>query len=123
MGSPKRHIERLRIDLTAEWVQLPGLPDGLRGKLLADDLDEAARTGSRSRLIKFEPGSATSNTLVHEFWEEVLLISGDLSRTADPADDKTTVPVYSLRPPGTPHGPFISRQGCVLFEVQYFPRT
>jgi len=29
-------------------------------------------------------------------------------------------PAYSIRPPGTPHGPFTSHHGCLLLEIQYF---
>jgi len=47
-------------------------------KILASDLDETGKMGSRSRLLKFDPGVYTTIPFVHDHWEEVYLMSGDL---------------------------------------------
>jgi hypothetical protein len=115
----RTHLEMLTLNVESNWSQLPGQPAGLEYKTLDDDLDEENRTGSRSRLVRFAPGVSTNEVFVHEYWEEVLLIAGDLTKVDDsPAPDG--VMTYSLRPPGTRHGPFISRNGCLLFEVHSF---
>lgn len=122
----RRHIEMARISEEG-WVALDGFPDGLEVHLLADDLDESAKRGGRSRLVRFAPGASTRDTLVHDYWEEVFVLSGDLLALEDVIDGDAGMPEsgwneyrYSCRPPGTPHGPFRSQRGCVLFEVQYF---
>ena len=112
-----RHpIELRAIDLEHGWSPLPGFA-GLQVQVLADDLDEHAGTGGRSRLVRFEPGVRTQGVLLHPYWEEVYLLSGDLQPVDTVAGPS---PAYSIRPPGTPHGPFTSLHGCLLLEIQYF---
>ncbi|WP_373375962.1 cupin [Cupriavidus nantongensis] len=131
----ERHprIPREMIDLASgtTWSGLEGYP-GLDVMLLGDTLDEGRRTGARTRLVRFRPGARTHERLVHAYWEETLLVSGSLE-TPEAAGESAPVgehlgadPMpgevlrYSLRPPGTPHGPFFSPRGCLLFEVQYY---
>lgn len=68
--------------------------------------------------MRFAAGAATTRTLVHDRWEEVYMLSGEL-RPAPAADEGVTDFAYSCRPPGTPHGPFLSGSGYVLLEMQY----
>jgi len=113
----REHIELQTLNLEQGWCALAGHA-GLQVQVLADSLDEAARRGARSRLVRFEAGARTREVLHHDYWEEVYLLSGDLVRLdGQPA---ATAPSFSIRPPGTPHGPFASSQGCVLLELQYF---
>ncbi|MGO4330376.1 cupin [Cupriavidus sp. 2TAF22] len=124
MKMPRAHIEMMALSQDEGWCVLDGFPAGLEVRVLADDLDEAAQCGARTRLVRFAPGAVTQGTLVHGYWEEVFLISGDLQALDEsPRLSSNAVPplhTYSCRPPGTPHGPFVSRRGCILFEVQYF---
>lgn len=117
--SLRRHIEMQPLDLESGWQALPGFPQGLEVKVLADDLNESSKTGARTRLIRFAPGSATEQPLIHDYWEEVFLLNGELAQRgeASPVADRLA---YSCRPPGTPHGPFISETGCVMLEIQYY---
>jgi len=55
-----------------------GYPAGIKQKILASDLDETGKMGSRSRLLKFAPGVYTTVPFVHDHREEVYLMSGDL---------------------------------------------
>jgi hypothetical protein len=60
---------------------------------------------------------------VHEYWEEVFLVSGDLTVGNDEHGNggKSFAPLtYACRPPGAPHGPFKSVGGCLLFEIHYY---
>jgi len=114
------HIEMASLDLDTGWSPLPGF-GGLEVRVLADDLDESARTGGRSRLVRFAAGSCTSDVLAHPYWEEVFVLSGDMFALKNPAPS-SQAPLYTIRPPGTPHGPFGSRSGCTLLELQYFAR-
>ncbi len=82
--------------------------------------------GSRSRLLKFEPGVYTTVPFVHDHWEEVYLMSGDLIVGNDAqgrGGEPFMAPTYACRPPGVHHGPFKSEQGCLLFEMHYYDES
>ena len=60
---------------------------------------------------------------VHEYWEEVFLVSGDLVCGSDAqgkGGESFTGPTYCVRPPGVYHGPFTSKNGCLLLETHYY---
>src|SRR5271166_3531500 len=75
----KPHLEFHRIDMHSGWETPPGYPPGIEQKILAGALDEERKTGSRTRLLRFAPGVYTSAPFVHEYWEEVYLVAGDLT--------------------------------------------
>ena len=80
-------------------------------------------TGFRTRHLRFKPGVYTTEPFVHEYWEEVYLVSGDLIVGCDAAGrggEKFGPHTYACRPPGTPHGPFKSDTGCLLLELHYY---
>ena len=74
----KPHLEFHKVDMNQGWVTPPGYPSGIQQKILASDLDERGKMGSRTRLLRFAPGVYTTAPFVHDHWEEVYLISGDL---------------------------------------------
>src|SRR3989442_963318 len=78
MAIQKEHKEFYKVDLDRGWEKLPGYPDGIRQQVLAGFLDEKNRRGSRTRHLRFDPGVHTSEPFVHDYWEEVYLVSGDL---------------------------------------------
>jgi hypothetical protein len=118
MKARRSHVEMEKLDFQSGWEPLAGFPGGLDVKMLADDLNEAEKTGGRTRLVRFAPGTATTTPLTHDYWEEVFLIEGRLGTVA--SDSAHAAPAYSCRPPGTPHGPFVSDTGCILLELQYY---
>ena len=82
--------------------------------------------GSRSRLLKFDPGVYTTAPFVHDHWEEVYLMSGDLIVGNDAhgkGGKPFLAPTYACRPPGVHHGPFKSETGCLLFEMHYYDES
>jgi branched-chain amino acid transport system ATP-binding protein len=79
VGVNKEHKEFHAVDMSAGWETLPGYPAGIQQKILSGALDETNKRGSRSRLLRFEPGIYTTKPFVHEYWEEVYLVSGDLT--------------------------------------------
>ncbi len=105
------------------WEHVPGGAPGVEQKMLSGALDERAKTGVRTRLIRFQPGTIAPDVFLHDYWEEVYLISGQLVNGCD-AQGKGgalyAAPSYACRPPGTEHGPFTSADGCVFFEIQYY---
>ena|ERR1700732_2377568 len=119
----KPHIEFCRIDVASGWETPPGYPTSIKQKVLASNLDEIAKTGSRTRLLRFDAGAFTVDPFVHDHWEEVYLISGDLAVGSDAngrGGETFAAPTYACRPPGVFHGPFRSTSGCVLFEIHYY---
>jgi len=106
-----------KIDTETGWGDVPGT-SGLTTKLLSGDFDEGKGRGFRTRYVRFAPGGETFEPFTHTYWEEVYLVEGELE--AKENGQVLSGPAYVIRPPGTPHGPFISPKGCLLLEVQYF---
>lgn len=119
----KQHDEFRAVDLDIGWETPAGYPAGIQQKILAGALDEEAKRGTRTRLLRFEPGVFTTEPFVHEYWEEVYLVSGDLTVGNDDdgnGGESFRPYTYACRPPGAHHGPFKSEHGCLLLEVHYF---
>jgi hypothetical protein len=119
----KPHLEFHRVDMSTGWVTPPGYPAGIEQKILAGALDEAKKTGSRTRLLRFQPGIHTTEPFVHDYWEEVFLVEGDLTVGNDAngvGGESFQAGTYACRPPGAVHGPFKSNRGCLLLEQHYY---
>jgi ChrR Cupin-like domain len=126
MPMNKPHLEFHRLDLNSGWEMMAGYPPGIKQKILASDLDEGRKMGSRTRLLRFEAGSFTTAPFVHDHWEEVYLLSGDLAVGSDKhgkGGEAFSSPTYACRPPGAFHGPFSSKQGCLLYEIHYYDES
>jgi mannose-6-phosphate isomerase-like protein (cupin superfamily) len=126
MSIRKEHREFHPIDLEGEgWHAPPGYPPEIEQKILAGGLDETRKSGNRTRLLRFRPGARTTVPFAHDYWEEVYLISGDLTVGDAEHGQETqsfTSNTYACRPPGVRHGPFKSEKGCLLFEIHYYDR-
>ncbi|MEM9682663.1 MAG: cupin [Pseudomonadota bacterium] len=123
MAQRKPHMEFTALNMDEGWEVPPGYPEGIKQKVLASDLDEERKTGSRTRLLRIEPGAFSTAPFVHDHWEEVYLVSGDLIVGNDAegeGGEPFGAPTYACRPPGVYHGPFKSVGGCVLFEMHYY---
>jgi hypothetical protein len=110
---PKPEIEFVDCDTQYSWHPVERDTLGIKEKILSSD----PKTGDYTRLLKFPPGIETQETLVHEFWEEVWIISGSLY---DILKKETYLAgFYACRPPGMKHGPYRIPYGCVTFEIRY----
>lgn len=119
----KEHKEFHAVALDEGWQTPDGYPDGIKQKILAGFLDEGKKTGNRTRLLRFDAGVFTTSPFVHDYWEEVYLLSGDLTvgNDADGNGGQSFSPnTYACRPPGAHHGPFKSEGGCTLIEIHYY---
>ena len=123
MSVNKQHREFYQVDLSKGWETPPGYPAGIQQKILSGKLDTENRRGGHTRLLRFLPGTYSTKPFVHDYWEEVFVISGDLivgndeqGRGGEPHYANT----YCVRPPGVPHGPFKSETGCLLLEQHYY---
>ena len=100
------------------WQAAGGPVEGIDEQIIS--LDE--QSGAYTRLMRFAPGvdSSPNGTLTHEFWEEVYIISGDLTDTR--LGQTFRAGMYACRPPGMPHGPWTSTEGVLMIEFRYgFP--
>ena len=119
----KPHLEFHAVDMAVGWQRPDGYPEGIDQKILAGALDERGRSGSRTRLLRFRPGVFTTAPFVHDYWEEVYLLQGDLTvgNDAEGRGGESFAPgTYACRPPGAAHGPFKSERGCLLLEIHYY---
>ena len=123
MAINKLHDEFKTLDMNVGWEVPAGYPQGIKQKILSGALDEEGKRGSRTRLLKFDPGVYTTEPFVHTYWEEVFLVTGDLTVGNDKQGNGGELfkPfTYACRPPGAYHGPFKSENGCILLEMHYF---
>ncbi|HTW51534.1 MAG TPA: cupin domain-containing protein [Stellaceae bacterium] len=123
MNPMKPHLEFHRLDMGSGWETPTGYPKGIEQKILAGTLDEANKAGSRTRLLRFQPGIYTTEPFVHDYWEEVFLVEGDLTVGNDAqgnGGENYQQGTYACRPPGAAHGPFKSNGGCLLLESHYY---
>jgi hypothetical protein len=89
---------------------------GVREKILSRDAD----TGDVTRLLQFDAGVETTETITHDFWEEVWILEGEL---IDLGKQQTfTAGMYACRPPGMIHGPYRVPRGCTTLEMRYGKR-
>ena len=123
MPVDKPHLEFHRVDMNSGWSSPPGYPLGIEHKILAGALDETKKSGSRTRLLRFAPGAFTTVPFVHDYWEEVYLVAGDLTVGDDAqgeGGESFAAGTYACRPPAAVHGPFKSNGGCLLYEIHYY---
>jgi hypothetical protein len=123
MAFDKGHAEFHMLDMANGWHALPGYPPGFTEKIIAGALDEATKRGNRTRILRVEPGAFSTVPFVHDYWEEVFLLSGDLIVGNDAqgrGGEQFRNYTYAVRPPGAYHGPFRSETGCLLLETHYY---
>lgn len=118
------HREFFSIDRSdAAWRPVPSSAGRIEEIVLADNLDPATGTGSRTRLARWSAGALIDRPVVHDFHEEVLIVEGDFVVGCDAegrGGERFGPYTFACRPPGALHGPFTTRQGCLLFEIQYY---
>lgn len=93
-------------------------PKGLSQRVIA--LDE--ETNVATRILEFEPGTDTSpnDVQIHDFWEELVIIEGSIIDLR--LNEEFTAGMVACRPPGMVHGPWVSPNGCKIFEVRYYSK-
>lgn len=123
MAVNKEHDEFHPVDLETGWEVPAGYPEGIKQKILSGALDEEGKRGTRTRMLRFDPGVYTTKPFVHDYWEEIYQVSGDLTVGNDEngeGGEAFEPNTYACRPPGAYHGPFKSHNGCLLLEIHYY---
>ncbi len=126
MAIEEDHLGVHTVDMTDGVASPPGYPAGIQQKILAGHLDEEKKVGNRTRLLRFDPGVYTTAPFVHDYFEEVYLVSGDLTVGNDETGEggESFQPnTYACRPPGAYHGPFKSEKASLPLELHYSPDT
>lgn len=91
----------------ASWQRTDSF--GIEEQILAAD----PMTGDKTLIQRYEPGTETPLGIIsHDFWEEVLLLSGDLTDVN--LGQTFTAGMFACRPPGMEHGPYRSESGCSM---------
>ena len=107
---PKPDLEFFPVD-DLPWVPVEGAPPGHYQKILTEDPE----IGFVTRLLKVDPGGASTETFVHDFWEEVYIVEG----SQWDGDRLLEKGMYACRPPGMKHGPYRTEEGCTTLEFRY----
>ena len=108
------------INFQSGWDVRPNRK-GVRQRALADSIDASAKSGHGTRLVQFDAG-VRAPASVHDYWEEIYLISGDLCLTDDDGNiiSRFDAPAFVCRGPGEVHGPFSSATGCLMMTIEYY---
>lgn len=86
---------------------------GIYEKILSKD----SETGNYTRLLKVGPGTETSETLIHDVWEEIYVLEGTFIDKGKGITLKQGM--YGCRPPGMKHGPYSYPEGALCLEIRY----
>lgn len=105
----------MQVENESHWSPIVGMEEVAEELTLAID-DE---TGDYTRLTRFKPGADTSafGAKSHNYPEEILIVQGRLYDAA--FDQWLEAGDYASRPPGETHGPFKTKDGCVVLEISY----
>jgi hypothetical protein len=96
---------------TVPWRPDPNAP-GVSERVLSREAD--GEVGAR--IARWAPGTGTSGVIQHDYFEEVLLLEGSLH---DITLDRTfRAGHFASRPPGMPHGPYRTVDGCTMLEIR-----
>ncbi len=89
---------------------------GVTEQLLAFD----GQSGDATLMQRYEAGACTASAVIrHEYWEEVLILEGTLTDLT--LSQTFEAGSYACRPPGMPHGPYLSSAGCLMFVQTRYP--
>lgn len=94
---------------------------GISIKILSNSLDTEKGTGSRTRLLRLDPGTQTPEAHAHPYWEEIYMLEGEMILTDGEDGEKTVGPNwYAARKPGVMHGPVRSETGCLMIDFCWY---
>ena len=128
-GRAKAHREFFRLPADGQvaagitWQPVPGFESKISELVLSDNLDPHAHTGSRTRLARWASGTLLELPVEHDYHEEILVLEGDLvvGCDVDGLGGEAFGPyTFASRPAGVWHGPFTTRTGCLMLEIDSY---
>ena len=109
-------------DMTSGFESRGDGNTGLSVKVLASDLDTTAKRGHRTRILRMDPGSDTPEAHAHDYWEEILILEGEMIVQDGTDGEKIVRPGdYAARKPGVMHGPVRGDTGCLMVDFCWYP--
>ena len=121
MGFDKGHREFYTLDMSEGWhSRLRATRRASSRRLSPAHSTRRASAATAHPHLRLDPGAFSTAPVVHDYWEEVFVLSGDLIVGNDAEGRGGEVfPNYThaVRPPGVHHGPFKSETGCMLLET------
>ena len=101
---PKQHREFFDAMAEDGWRDVDGF-SGISTKILSGQFDHTAKSGAETRITRWAAGTISGSLSVHDWCEEVFIVSGTLS-IGTPEDEEKTLEAgtYAVRPPHVPHG-------------------
>lgn len=116
---PKEHREFFNALDEDGWEAVDGF-EGIETKVLSGRFENAS--GAVTRITRWAAGTVSPELSVHDWCEEVFIISGTLTIGTPENEEETLIAgTYAVRPPHVPHGPFFTKDGCVMLEFLYYP--
>lgn len=77
-------------------------------------LNQDPTTVRKTLLQRWQPGAVNVQKIfVHQYIEEIYIVEGDLTDTR--LGQSWQKGAYAYRKPGMEHGPFASKDGCLMF--------
>jgi len=118
-----KNMDFAGLNLTDGFAPRGGGVAGITEKVLAGGLDMAAKKGSRTRLLRLDPGTRTPEAHAHDYWEEIYVVEGSMivgDADAPGGERLVASPAYACREPGFMHGPVRTDKGCLLLEFSWY---
>ncbi|MBR0680824.1 hypothetical protein GXW74_10020 [Roseomonas eburnea] len=102
------------------WFHLPGAPEGVTVKVIANSLDPTTRQGARVQMLRLSPGTALPEAplTTGDYWQEFLLLRGvvEIAGQAEPLHAPAALTVAH----GARLATLTSAGGCLLVEVAHY---
>ena len=121
MSEQRPNIFFQKIDSEGDFEPRGDGAPGISIKILSNNLDTEKKTGSRTRLVRLDPGTSTPEEHAHPYWEEIYILEGEMITHEGDAGKMTVGPHwYAARKPGTMHGPVHSETGCLMIDFCWY---
>lgn len=108
-----RYLDLLTAGNGPKFRQVEGEPKGVTEAVLHRHPD-----GSYSHVLRIAAGVEIPGPAVHEFYEEVYYIEGEMLNRG--TGETIRGGMYVFHNPGEPHGPFRCVKPCLLVEFRYY---
>ena len=102
------------------WFHLPGAPEGVAVKIIANSLDPTTRQGTRVLLLRLPPGTSLPEAPLEtgDVWQEFLLLRGAVEIAGAP--EPLHAPAALTVAHGARLATLTSAAGCLLVEVAHY---
>jgi hypothetical protein len=102
------------------WFHLPGAPEGVAVRIMANSLDPTTRQGARVQMLRLPPGTCLPEAppAAGDYWQQYLLLRGTVEIAGH--DGPLHAPAALTVAHGARLATLTSRDGCLLVEVAHY---